>query len=54
MPKYEFKCEGCGKSFEVMLTLAERAATTVQCPNCASAHVTSQMTIFAAKTSKKS
>jgi len=54
MPKYEFMCESCKKSFEVVLTAAERAAANVQCPTCGSAGVTPQMAIFTAKTSRKS
>jgi putative FmdB family regulatory protein len=54
MPKYEFMCESCKKSFEVVLTAAERAAATSTCPNCGGRQVTPQMAIFSAKTSRKS
>jgi putative FmdB family regulatory protein len=54
MPKYEFMCESCKKSFEVVLTAAERAAANVQCPTCGRGEVTPQMAIFTAKTSRKS
>ena len=54
MPKYEFRCESCKKSFEVVLTAAERAAANGQCPTCGSGEVTPQMAIFTAKTSRKS
>jgi putative FmdB family regulatory protein len=54
MPKYEFMCESCKKSFEVVLTAAERAAANVRCPTCGSREVTPQMAIFTAKTSRKS
>ena len=54
MPKYEFMCESCKKSFEVVLTVAEKAAAKVQCPTCGSGQVTSQMATFSAKTSRKS
>jgi len=54
MPKYEFMCESCKKSFEVVLTAAERGAANVQCPTCGSGEVTPQMAIFTAKTSRKS
>ena len=46
MPKYEFRCESCKKSFEVVLTTAERATANVQCPTCGSGEVTPQMAIF--------
>jgi len=59
MPKYEFLCESCKKSFEVTLTAAERAAAEraaakVQCPTCGSGEARPQMAIFTAKTSRKS
>jgi len=54
MPKYEFMCEICKKSFEVVLTAAERAAGKVRCPTCGSGDVTPQIAIFTAKTSRKS
>lgn len=54
MPTYEFRCESCEKSFEVTVTMAERADAKVRCPSCGSANLTPQMTIFTAKTSRKS
>ena len=54
MPKYEFLCESCKKSFEVTLTAAERAAAKVQCPTCGSGETRPQMAIFTVKTSRKS
>jgi putative FmdB family regulatory protein len=54
MPKYELLCERCQKSFEVVLTAAERAAAKVQCPTCGSEAVTPQLGTFTAKTSRKS
>ena len=54
MPRYEFTCESCKKSFEVTLTLAERTNAKVQCPSCGSEKVTPQLTVFTAKTSRKS
>lgn len=54
MPTYEFLCEGCGKEFEVTLSLAERAQAKVRCPKCESEKVTSQMAVFTARTSRKS
>ena len=54
MPRYEFMCEPCKKSFEVTLTFSERATAKVKCPKCDSRKVTPQMTAFTAKTSRKS
>ena len=53
MPTYAFMCERCQKSFEVVLTVAERAAAKAACPTCGGGQVTPQMAIFAAKTSRK-
>ena len=54
MPTYTFMCERCKKSFEVVLTVAERAAAKAACPTCGGGQVTPQMAIFTAKTSRKS
>jgi putative FmdB family regulatory protein len=54
MPTYEFMCEACKKTFEVVLTAAERVAGSVRCPACGSATVTPRMAMFTAKTSRKS
>ena len=32
MPTYAFMCERCKKSFEVVLTVADRAAAKAACP----------------------
>ena len=37
MPTYEFMCEACKQSFDVVLTAAERGTASVQCPACGSA-----------------
>ncbi len=37
MPTYAFMCERCKKSFEVVLTVAERAAAKAACPTCGAA-----------------
>lgn len=54
MPRYEFRCESCEKGFEVTLTLTERANAEVKCPDCGNEKVTPQLTVFTAKTSRKS
>ncbi len=53
MPKYEFLCTSCKKSFERLLTVAERAIAKSRCPKCGSRAVTPQMVIFTARTSRK-
>ena len=51
---YYFCSMGCKKSFEVTLTLAERANAKVHCPSCGSGEVTARLSVFTAKTSRKS
>jgi len=37
MPVYEFKCEDCGRRFELVATLAEQdAGLEPECPKCGS------------------
>jgi putative FmdB family regulatory protein len=54
MPRYAFMCERCKKAFEVVLTVAARAAAKVACPTCGSREVIPQMAVFTARTSRKS
>jgi putative FmdB family regulatory protein len=54
MPRYEYMCERCRRGFEVTLTLTKRAKAKVKCPSCGSAKVSSQLTVFTPKTSRKS
>ncbi len=35
MPLYEYRCNGCAATFEVLRPMAERTVATV-CPNCES------------------
>jgi putative FmdB family regulatory protein len=54
MPRYEFMCEKCNKSFELILTFSEREKGDVKCPNCQGTKVVPQFSGFVAQTSKKS
>ena len=42
MPIYEFKCNICGKKFEVMVNVPFKSGdtTTLKCPHCKSINVT--------------
>ena len=53
MPRYEFNCESCEKSFETTLTITERANLEVKCPNYGSDKVAPQLTVFTARTLRK-
>ena len=58
MPKYEYKCRKCGRSFELILTMSEHArkgkAKTVKCPKCDSNQVYQLVSSIFVTTSKKS
>jgi putative FmdB family regulatory protein len=54
MPTYAFMCARCTKSFEVVLTVAERAAAKVACPTRGGGEITPETAIITAKTSRKS
>jgi putative FmdB family regulatory protein len=54
MPSYEFKCEKCGKSFTLLLSVSEYEKTKVRCPKCKSTRVKREIGSVQVITSKKS
>jgi putative FmdB family regulatory protein len=54
MPRYEFLCEKCKKSFELIMTISEREKAQVKCPTCKGTNVVPQFSGFMAQTGKKS
>jgi putative FmdB family regulatory protein len=54
MPRYEFLCETCQKSFELIMTIAEHEKAKPACPTCKGTKVTPQFGGFVAQTAKKS
>ena len=46
MPIYEFRCAGCGQSFEE-LVLRRQDSEAVVCPRCGSQQVTQLLSSFA-------
>jgi putative FmdB family regulatory protein len=54
MPRYEFLCETCQKSFELIMTISEREKAQVKCPTCKGTKVVPQFNGFMAQTGKKS
>ena len=54
MPTYDYRCENCGNEFSYTKTMAERAATPVNCPKCDSNTVERLFSEFFAKTTRKS
>ena len=47
MPLYEYRCEDCGRAFELLRRYSE-ADTDLKCPACESEDVTRQVSSFAA------
>lgn len=54
MPAYEYRCESCGRGFELTMSMAEYGRGEVRCPDCNSDRVTRQYSSFYARTSRKS
>jgi putative FmdB family regulatory protein len=54
MPIYDYKCQKCGKSFTLHLTVAEHDKGRIKCPKCGSVRVRQLITSFSVITSKKS
>lgn len=54
MPTYEYQCQKCQEVFTVILRMAEHDRGPVECPQCHGSEVTQQLSVFYAKTSKKS
>jgi putative FmdB family regulatory protein len=49
MPIYEYLCQDCGAKFEKLVVKASDASG-VTCPTCGKAHVSQQLSTFAAHT----
>ncbi len=54
MPRYEFLCEKCKKSFELTMTISERERSKPRCRTCKGTTVIPQFSGFTAQTKKKS
>jgi putative FmdB family regulatory protein len=54
MPTYEFRCQKCQETFEVIMSMKEHGRRQVKCPHCNSKKVVQQFTVFYAKTGRKS
>ncbi len=54
MPTYEFYCEGCKKSFSIILSISEYEDKKYSCPKCKTKELKQQVSSFQAVTSKKS
>ncbi len=54
MPTYEYRCTECRKQFSVIQSITERETSKVACPKCKSKKVKQLVSVFNAKTSRKS
>jgi putative FmdB family regulatory protein len=54
MPTYAYRCAQCGATFEEMQALSEHESARPRCPHCGSEKVEARLSMFYAKTSKKS
>jgi len=54
MPTYEYRCESCGKTFSIQLSMSEHDKGNIRCPDCKEARIVQQFSTFYAKTSRKS
>ncbi|MGD9058388.1 MAG: zinc ribbon domain-containing protein [Desulfobacterales bacterium] len=54
MPTYEFYCEGCKKSFTIILSISEYEKQKYSCPECKAKKLKQQISSFQTVTSKKS
>jgi putative FmdB family regulatory protein len=54
MPRNEFICEKCQRSFELIMTISEREKARPTCPRCKGTKIAPQLAAFMVQTSKKS
>jgi putative FmdB family regulatory protein len=57
MPTYEYLCQKCNKSFELLHSVAEYEEAKkggLKCPKCGNSKVIRQISSFQVKTSRKS
>ncbi|MFA4916818.1 MAG: zinc ribbon domain-containing protein [Syntrophales bacterium] len=54
MPTYDYRCEKCRHKFSLILTITEHDKSKINCPKCKGKKVKQLISIFTAKTSRKS
>ena len=54
MPVYEFKCNSCGRNFEIAESLREHDKHEEKCPECQSEDIERVLGTVSVQTSKKS
>ena len=53
MPIYEYRCQGCGREFTLILSISEHDKAKPKCPKCKSAKVQHAVSAVFVKTSRK-
>lgn len=54
MPLYDYKCDKCGETFSLIMSLKEKETIQPKCPKCNSEEIRQIYLSFFTKTSKKS
>jgi putative FmdB family regulatory protein len=54
MPTYDYRCPACKKKFSLVLSIKDHDAGKAKCPKCGDKKVEQQISLFQAKTSRKS
>ena len=54
MPRYAYRCDECGTTFDRTEHIGEHGRTAPRCPGCKGARVQQVFTPFFARTSRKS
>jgi putative FmdB family regulatory protein len=50
MPLYEYRCDGCGRTFEELRS-SSQADAAIECPSCESPRTARKLSTFASGTS---
>jgi putative FmdB family regulatory protein len=54
MPTYEYICDACQHKFSLIRSIAEHDREKVSCPKCKGKKVKQTLSLFTAKTNRKS
>ena len=53
MPRYEYRCEACGRKVTLRLSVTEHEKHRQACPKCGSKKLTQLISTFLTQTSRK-
>ena len=54
MPTYDYECRDCKNQFSLTQSISEHDEARVACPECKKENVSQLVTVFTAKTRRKS